>query len=68
MKLGIGAGAYTRYGISEGAKKAREHGYECFDYGEFANTETEFFKLSEAEFKAELLEFKRLIDEILLKK
>ena len=62
MKLGIGAGAYTRYGISEGAKKAREHGYECFDYGGFVCSETEFFSQSEASFKAELLEFKRLIE------
>ena len=52
MKIGIGAGAYGRYGIGEGAKKAREHGFECYDIGSFANTETEFFKLPEAEFKA----------------
>ena len=61
MKLGIEAGAYTCYGISEGAKKARAHGYECFDFGGFSCTVTEFFQQSEADFKAELLEYKRLI-------
>ena len=62
MKVGIGAGAYARYGISEGARKAREHGYECFDFGRFVNTETEFFKLHEAEFKAELIRYKELVE------
>lgn len=62
MKIGITAGSYTRYGISEGSRKAKEHGYDCFDFGRFVDTETEFFKLPEAEFKAELLEQKKLIE------
>ena len=62
MKVGITAGSYTRYGISEGAKKARLHGYDCFDFGGFVCTETDFFKQSEADFKAELLEYKRLVE------
>ena len=62
MNIGIGEGAYTRYGISEGARKAREHGYECFDFGRFVTTGTEFFLQSEENFKAELLEYKRLIE------
>lgn len=28
MRIGITSGSYTRYGIAEGAKKAREHGYD----------------------------------------
>lgn len=62
MKIGITAGSYTRYGISEGAKKAKEHGYDCFDFSGFCDTETEFFKQSEEDFKAELLEYKRLVE------
>ena len=62
MKLGITAGSYTRYGISEGAKKAREHGYDCFDFSGFVNTETAFFKQSEEDFKAELLKYKVLVE------
>ena len=62
MKIGIGAGAYGRYGISEGAKKARAHGYECYDFGRFVVTETEFFKQPEADFKAELLSYRSAIE------
>ncbi len=62
MKLGIVDSAYLRYGITEGSKKAREHGYECYDYGKFINTETDFFKLPEAEFKAEILRQRKLME------
>jgi sugar phosphate isomerase/epimerase len=62
MKIGITAGSYTRYGISEGAKKAREHGYDCFDFSGFVDTETAFFKQSEEDFKAELLKYKELVE------
>ena len=62
MKIGITAGSYTRYGISEGTRKARAHGYDCFDFGGFVNTETDFFRLPEAEFKAELTRQKELIE------
>ena len=58
MKIGITAGSYTQYGMSEGSRKAREHGYDCYDFGRFVNTETEFFKLPEAEFKPKF--FKKL--------
>jgi sugar phosphate isomerase/epimerase len=62
MKVGITAGSYTRYGIGEGSKKAREHGFDCYDFSRFVNTETDFFKLPEEQFKAELLEYKRLVE------
>ena len=54
MKIGITADSYTFYGIREGSKKAKSHGFECFDFGGFIHTETEFFRLPEADFKAEL--------------
>ena len=63
MKIGITAGSYTRYGYAEGSKKAKDHGYDCFDISSFVNTETEFFKLPEAEFKATILKNRALIEE-----
>jgi sugar phosphate isomerase/epimerase len=62
MKIGIGAGAYERYGVSEGARKARSHGYECYDFGKFVNSGTEFFMQSEADFKAELIRYRSAIE------
>lgn len=63
MKIGLQDGAYTRhYGLEQGTKKAREHGYECYDIGVFVNTETEFFKLPEKEFKAEVLRIRAIIE------
>lgn len=62
MRIGITAGSYTRYGITEGARKAKAHGFDCFDFGEFVNTETDFFKLPETEFKAELIHRRKLIE------
>ena len=62
MKIGLGAGSYERYGISEGARKAREHGFECYDFSRFVNTETDFFKLPEADFKAELQSYRSAIE------
>lgn len=54
MRIGICSTAYLRYGIEEGARRAKEHGFDCFDYSSFENTETDFFKLPEAEFEKEL--------------
>lgn len=63
MKIGISAGAYFQYGIEEGAKKAREHGYDCFDYNcAFVNTDTPFFNLPEDEFKAEIIRQRNLVE------
>ena len=56
MKIGIQGENYTRYyGISNGAKRAHEQGYECYDIGYFVNTDTNFFNLPEEKFKAEIL-------------
>ena len=59
MKIGITSRDYERYGFGEGARIAHEQGFDCFDFGGFMNTETEFFKLPEGEFKAELLKIKK---------
>ena len=62
MRVGIGAVAYEHYGVSEGARKAREHGYDCYDFGKFVSSGTEFFLQTEANFKAELLKYKSAVE------
>ena len=57
MKLGITNTEYTRpYGISEGYKKMKRHGYDHSDYQHFINTETEFFKSDISSFERALSE------------
>lgn len=63
MKIGIQDENYTRYyGISEGAKRAHEQGYECYDIGYFVNTDTNFFNLPEEKFKAEILKNRAIME------
>lgn len=63
MEIGIVSSAYLeRYGIKEGAKKMKVHGYSALDFQGFTNTETDFFKLSEAEFKNSLKEQKNIVE------
>lgn len=55
MKIGIESGAYLdRYGFAEGLARMKAHGYEALDYQRFADTETELFRVSEAEFERTL--------------
>ena len=61
MKLGITSGYFTKYGVAEGAKRLKAHGYDCADYQNFINTETDFFKLPEKEFEKILLEEKKIV-------
>ena len=52
MKIGIESGAYlSRYGLAEGLKRMRKHGYECVDFQDFANTEGPLFQLDETGFE-----------------
>ena len=62
MRIGIESPAYLRYGLEEGARRAREHGFDCFDYSSFMHTDTEFFNLPESEFEKELIRQRRLIE------
>ena len=63
MRIGISEGAYIHpLGIRAGAKKMREHGYQCLDYQGFVNTETEFFIASEAVFEKRLREVKNTLN------
>ena len=64
MKIGIESGAYlSRYGLEEGLKRMRKHGYECVDFQDFANTEGPLFQLDEAGFEKELKNIKKQIED-----
>ena len=62
MRIGTSSGEYIRYGLAEGARIAKKHGYSCFDYNRFTDTETEFFRLPEEEFKKELIRQKNIYE------
>ena len=62
MRIGIGSSTYLRYGLEEGARRAREHGFDCFDYSNFIHTDTDFFNLPEIEFEKELRRQRTLIE------
>ena len=62
MKTGIISFYFNKYGVKEGARRMREHGYDCVDYQNFVNTETDFFKLPEKEFEKILKEQRAIIE------
>ena len=64
MKIGIESGAYlSRYGLAEGLKRMRKHGYECVDFQDFANTEGPLFQLDEPGFEKELKNIRKQIED-----
>ena len=56
MKIGIIAGVYTgnHEDFYNELCELRSYGYDCIDYQGFMNTETDLFRMSDAEFKAYL--------------
>ena len=51
MKIGITAAHYTESrGFEEGLRQIRADGYDCIDYSEFSNPESEKFRCPELEF------------------
>ena len=63
MQIGIVSSAYLgRYGIKDGAKKMKAHGYSAVDFQDLVNTETEFFKLNEKDFENALKEQKNIVE------
>lgn len=59
MKIGIESAAYfRRFGVEKGAYIARDHGYDCLDFGDLSETETELFRLPEPEFEKRLVYIK----------
>ena len=56
MKVGIESGAYLgRYGFEDGLARMKRHGYECVDFQDFLDTETELFRMSESGYERCLL-------------
>ena len=55
LHIGIKSNAYHGYSFDESLAKMQEHGYEYIDYQDFVNIESDFFKLPEEEFIAEIL-------------
>ncbi len=63
MKTGISSSGYIdRYGLEEGVRRLKKHGFECIDYQSFADTDTELFAASGAEFERRLLAVKSALD------
>ena len=55
MKIGIGMGSYTRlYGMEEGLRRLKAHGYDALDYGAFINSQNPLFHMNGSEFKTTL--------------
>ena len=62
LKIGITNTSYGVYGFEDAVDKISSHGYDCVDYQGFINIETDFFKLTDDEFKKELLSQKILLN------
>ena len=60
LRTGIINTPYNRFDLDTALSKIKMHGYDCIDYQEFVNIETDFFKLPENEFLEELGRQKRL--------
>ena len=61
LKIGITNTSYGVYGFEGAIEKIGAQGYDCIDYQGFVDIESDFFKLPEEEFTAELLRHKALI-------
>lgn len=63
MKLGITSNIYlNKYGLRDGAKKMKAHGYEYIDYQPLANTTSDFFTQEENLFHSALKEQRNVIE------
>jgi len=53
LKIGIRSKEYYDvYDYEDGFKKMKSHGYDCVDYGDICNIDSELYKLSDEEFLA----------------
>lgn len=60
LKTGICSGVYIhRYGLSQGLSRMKSHGYDCLDYSDFVNTNSDLFKMNDNEFEHSLLSQKQ---------
>ena len=62
MTIGIVNTAYSYLGEAEGAKRAKAHGYDGYDFQYLVNTETEYFKSSASLFEKKTLEYKNIYE------
>ena len=60
LKIGITNSSYGVYTLDEAIERISAQGYDCIDYQGFVNVESDFFKLPEEEFIAELKRQKAL--------
>ena len=61
LRIGITNSSYGVYSFDEAIKRIGEQGYDCIDYQGFVDIESDFFKLPEDEFLAEVLRQKSQI-------
>ncbi len=62
LLMGLTHNYLNRYGLAEGAKKMKAHGYDRLDYQGFVNTETKLFACPEEEFEKALTDFRKTIE------
>ncbi len=63
MKLGITASVYLQnYGLRDGAKKMKMHGYDYADYQLLANTDSDFFMQDEKALFDELAQQRQIVE------
>lgn len=66
LKIGVQAGAYFRYRENEtlGLQRAKSHGYDGLDYGEFTDPDSALLHLPMAEYENYLVSLKKTADQI----
>lgn len=62
MKIGISGGYIDKYGLAEGLKKMRAHGYECIDY-DMSDTTVGFYLYEGKEFEKKVTETRKAIED-----
>lgn len=60
MKIGISNYYLDAYGLEEGAKRMKDHGFECIDFN-FQNTETEYYSAREEDFLSNMMKIKKAL-------
>jgi len=61
MKIGITEYYLRRYGLLDGLRRMKMHGYECLECQQFLETDTELFAVSITEFEKRVREFGHIV-------
>jgi len=65
LKLGIAESSYTPlYGVEEGLRRIKKHGYQCIDYDTLADTSIPLYQMPANAFEKELGRFRSLTEDI----